>query len=71
MAIAGGATTAYWVSIVSGKVRIVRTTAASSICVKPAQAVTAALDGETVTVAGADMWALQQAFAARGIEVAT
>jgi hypothetical protein len=71
MAVSGGATTAYRVSVSNGKAQIKPTTASSIICATPAEAVAAALDGDTVTVAGSDMWALLLAFAARGIEVAS
>lgn len=70
MAVAGGATTAYRVRMVSGKAKIDGTTAASYICAKPHEAIDAILDGDTVTVAGADMWELQQVLKAKGIGIA-
>ena len=69
MAVSGGATTAYRVSLSNGKAAIKPTTAAGGICATPDEAIAAMLDGDTVTVAGADMWALQQALQARGVRV--
>ena len=70
MAISGGATTAYRVKLVNGKVKIDGTTAAAIICAEPHEALTAILDGDTVTVQGSDMWAFQQAAKAKGLQVA-
>lgn len=69
MAVAGSATTAYRVRLVDGKAAITPTTAIAHICATPSEAMQVLDDGEAVTVAGADMWQLQQALKARGIEV--
>jgi hypothetical protein len=61
-------TAAYRVAV-NGRQATVRPAAQAIICAAPAEAVAAILDGDAVTVAGADMGELRQALQARGYEV--
>jgi phosphotransacetylase len=55
MAIAGGATAAYWVRLRENKVTTERTTIAATLCDSPQAAVIMVKRGEVATVQGSDM----------------
>lgn len=64
MAVAGSATTAYFVWLRDGKVAVDRTTCLNSECDEPADALEMVKRGERATVMGSDMvqfWGLMQA----------
>lgn len=68
MAVAGSATTAYRLRMTDGKVSIEHTTAIKDACTEVYDALDMLQAGRTVTIAGNDMWTMQQVMAANGIE---
>lgn len=68
MAVAGGATTAYFVWLRDGKVACERTTCLSSECDAPADAVELVKRNEKATVMGSDMWPFWEAVRAAGLQ---
>lgn len=75
MAIAGGATTAYFCSIEDGKLMVHRTTCLRSYCDDPQGAIELLCSGLKATVAGSDMvevralWSKQERSQSQGINV--
>ena len=61
MAISGGATTAYKMTIAGDTLRITPTTCLSSLCDRPAEAIAKIRRGETATVAGGDAYTVRVA----------
>lgn len=59
MAIAGGATTAYYVQMRGGVLAIDKTTTAGSLCMTLDEAERAVRDGKRALVAGSDAYALR------------
>lgn len=55
MAVAGGATTAYFVRLIGSEPSIARTTILANLCNPPAEAIAIIHRGETATVQGSDM----------------
>lgn len=68
MAVAGGATTAYFVWLRDGKVACEKTTCLSSNCIKPDEAFAKVQRGERATVMGSDMTAFWAWMAAAGLQ---
>ena len=68
MAVAGGATTAYFVWLRDGKVACEKTTCLSTECDKPQTAIEIVKRNETATVMGSDMWPFWEQVAAAGLQ---
>ena len=68
MAVAGGATTAYFVWLRDGKVACDKTTCLSSECDQPLDAIEMVKRGDKATVQGSDMWPFWEQVAAAGLK---
>ena len=69
MAVSGGATTAYYVSLKDGRLKVASTSCLRSYCADPADAVPLIEAGQRVVVAGGDMTELYELLAKKGIGV--